>query len=114
MGQKSIMIIVNAVLYNRGSEALIRGLTSICKEAFPNCSITLVSSEKEFEAKANIPNIDAYLNRYNYKTRLSINYIVPQFIKRVLRLNTLADKILYNKVLKAAQENDLIFYYWSR
>jgi colanic acid/amylovoran biosynthesis protein len=109
MGQKSIMIIVNAVLYNRGSEALIRGLTSICKEAFPNCSITLVSSEKEFEAKANIPNIDAYLNRYNYKTRLSINYIVPQFIKRVLRLNTLADKILYNKVLKAAQENDLIF-----
>lgn len=45
---KKILIILNAVVYNRGSEALIRGLSIMCKNKYPDSIITLVSSEDEF------------------------------------------------------------------
>lgn len=46
---KNIVVVLNAILYNRGSEALARGLIQICKQADSTCSITLASNDKGFK-----------------------------------------------------------------
>lgn len=103
---KKILIIVNAVVYNRGSEALIRGLSKICKEKYPKSEITLVSSEDNFGEWLQIENIDLYKNKLDYKSK-SLKRYISSILKR-LGLYTLVNNFRYTKLKKIAKEQDII------
>lgn len=105
---KKILIILNAVVYNRGSEALIRGISKICKNQYKDCFITLVSAEEEFRKDTiNIDEIDIYQRKLSYSQNSLVKYIVKLLEK--LNIKTIADKIKYKKMVKTAKEQDIIF-----
>lgn len=104
--KKNILIILNAIVYNRGSEALVRGLTTICKEYLDETYITLVSGEGNFGSWVNIENIDNYCKKLNYTNKSIMRYIVA--VLKKLKLKGLATKLQYSKLKKVAQEQDII------
>ena len=104
--RKNILIILNAIVYNRGSEALVRGLTTICKEYLDETYITLVSGEGNFGSWVNIKNIDNYCKKLNYTNKSIMRYIVA--ILKKLKLKGLATKLQYSKLKRVAQEQDII------
>ena len=103
---KKILIVLNAIVYNRGSEALVRGISKICKENIKDSYITLVSSEEEFNSNLNIENIDNYVRKINYTKKSPIHYLVA-ILKR-LKLNNLVTSLKYSKLKNIAKNQDLI------
>lgn len=103
---KKVLIIVNAVVYNRGSEALIRGISKICKKTNLDTYITLVSSEENFGNWIKIETIDNYVKKLNYK-KLSITRYVVAILKR-LKILSLANFLKYSKLKKFSKDQDLI------
>ncbi len=103
---KKILIVLNAVKYNRGSEALIRGLVRICKKG--NNELYLVSSELDFENTVRIEGIDMYLNRYSYKSKYAPKKIIAGGIKKFFKKNELATYIKCSKMVKCAENMDVV------
>ena len=107
MGHK-IMISVNAALNNRGSEALINGLIMICKKTYPKSVILLTSSEVDFENKANIPNVNQYIDKNIYKSNRSIVRYILAFMRRIPSLKKLSAEVRHKKALAASKKSELI------
>lgn len=105
---KKIMIILNAVKYNRGSEALVRGLVKICKSADANNQLYLVSSEPDFENTVYIEGIDKYINRYSYKSKYSPLGISSAVARKILKNSQLSASIRCRKMLKEAKGMDIV------
>jgi len=103
---KKILIVLNAVKYNRGSEALIRGLINICKR--DNNILYLASSELDFENTVRLDGIDEYINRYSYKSKYAPRKIVAGGIKRIFKKNDMATYIKCAKMVKCAQNMDIV------
>ena len=96
---KKIMIILNAVKYNRGSEALVRGLIKICKSADSDNQLYLVSSEPDFESTVQIEGIDKYINRRR---------IAAAIVKKVFKNNQFSTSIRCRKMLNEAKKMDIV------
>lgn len=105
---KKIMIILNAVKHNRGSEALVRGLIKICKSADVNNQLYLVSSEPDFESTVRIDGIDKYLNRYCYSSKYSPRRIGAAIARKVFKNNQLSTSIRCRKMLDEAKKMDIV------
>ena len=104
---KKIMIILNSIVYNRGSEALVSGLSQIIKEKYGNeVFMTLVSSEDNFDKNVNINGISNYLKKYNFKSKSIIEYFTKIISK--LKLYNIEVKLRYSKLLKEAKKQDLV------
>lgn len=103
---KRILILVNCVLYNRGSEALIRGISYLCKQSKYENILTLVSGEDDFYKTIKIENIDNYQNKNNYKEKSLMKYIVA-ILKR-LHFTKLVNTLKYSKLKNIAKDQDLI------
>lgn len=104
--KKNILIILNAVVYNRGSEALVRGISYICKKYNKDSFITLVSSETEFGSWISIENIDNYVKKVKYSNKSILKYIVA--ILQKLKLKNIANSIKYSNIKNIAKEQDVI------
>lgn len=105
---KKILIILNAVKYNRGSEALIRGLVKICKSADRENQLYLVSSEPDFESTVRIDGIDGYMNRYSFQSGYSPRRIMAAFAKKVLKNTQLSTSIRCKKLIQSAKNMDVV------
>lgn len=105
---KKILIVLNAVKYNRGSEALIRGLIRICKKADSQNQLYLVSSESDFEDTVRLDGIDGYVNRCGCKSKYSPRKICAFIMKKVFRQTVLSTYIKCNKVVKLAENMDIV------
>ena len=103
---KKILIVVNAIVYNRGSEALVRGISKLCKKSNSDTCITLVSSEDNFGNWISIENIDMYSNKINYKSKSIIKYLVA--ILKKLKFLSLVNFLKYSKLKKISKDQDLI------
>lgn len=108
MESKKILIIVNAVLYNRGSEALVQGFVSIIKKKYPDSLVTVASSESDFESRANIPYVDNYIDKNVFKSEKSLVKLLTAFLRKS-GLSTLSYKIQYQKVIRFARRCDIVF-----
>lgn len=106
--KKNILIILNAIVYNKGSEALVRGLTKMCKKYEKDSCITLVSSEEEFSSKLNIENVDKYQKKYNYN-RKSLMRLIVAVLKRIKVPINIINYIKYSKLMNLSKEQDFIF-----
>lgn len=104
--KKNILIILNAIVYNRGSEALVRGLASICKKKIENSNITLVSAEEEFDSSLNLEYIDNYCKKVNYTRNSFMHYVVA--ILKKIRLNKLVTILKYSKLKKIANQQNIV------
>ena len=102
---KNIVLVLNAILYNRGSEALARGLVQICKQADSTCSITLASNDKGFKKKANLPQVDKYISRID--PNLAIKCLAAGF-GRILHMQKLSVQIAYHELLRSVSSADLV------
>ena len=58
---KTVLVIIQSVMYNRGSEALVRGITHICKNMDKDTKVILNSAENNFSEAVNLPGIDEYV-----------------------------------------------------
>ncbi len=105
---KKILIVLNAVKYNRGSEALIRGLVQICKKADSNNQLYLVSSEPDFEDTVRMDGIYGYINRISYKSNYSPQRVLAGVLKKIFHQPELASGIRYSKLLKCAKNSDIV------
>lgn len=106
--KKKILIVLNAVAYNRGSEALVRGLSLICKNTYNNSEIYLSSSELNFGEWINIPNVNFYVKKYSYNSNKSLKRIFAAVLKKIFRLKELSNKIVYKDFINKAKGMDLI------
>ena len=57
MAEKKILITLNAITYNRGSEALVRGLVEVIRSKYPEAQITVCSGNKG-TPQVNIDGVD--------------------------------------------------------
>ncbi|OPZ93060.1 MAG: colanic acid biosynthesis protein [Firmicutes bacterium ADurb.Bin419] len=104
-----ILIIVNAALKNMGSEALVRGLSCICRKKYPNCFISLASNELDFSSNKRPPEIDEYVDKRIYKSQKSVLRFLIGALKLIPPLKMFAFGILHRKVLKSAERSDIVF-----
>lgn len=103
-----IIIILNAVVYNRGSEALIRGFTAACKQEIDDCEICLVSSEKNFETDFRLTTVDYYINRFTHKNKCSLGGGLNYISRKFNIYNATLGKFKYTKMINAAKQSDVI------
>ena len=75
MGKK-ILVVIGAAVHNKGSEALLTGLTQICRKAGAKY-IAVSSADLKCNDKLDVPLIDESIPRYKDI------YHIP-FIKRLL------------------------------
>lgn len=106
--RKKILIVLNAVVYNRGSEALVRGLTKICKNELKDTEIYLSSSELNFGEWINIPYVDRYIKKYSFSNPKSIKRNLAIALRKILKLRKISNKIIYKDFIKVAKQMDLI------
>ncbi|MDP4119248.1 MAG: polysaccharide pyruvyl transferase family protein [Bacillota bacterium] len=105
---KTFLVMGNAVVYNKGSEALVRGVSYICKNFAENAYVIVSSSEPNFSADINLPYVDEYVKKYSFKSKKSPKSIVAAVFAKILRMNKIATKIRYDGLLKAAKKADFI------
>lgn len=105
---KKFMIILNAVYYNRGSEALARSIAAICRKKYPDCDITLVSSEVDFEKSQLIEGIDHNIRRYGYVSKYSAVNLYAVFQRFVMKNVEKATYIRCKKVIDQAKKMDCV------
>ncbi len=105
---KTVLIVMQSVVYNRGDEALSRGTAYIVKSHEPDARIILNSSELIFPQGVNVPYVDEYVQRYSYKSKASLRFLVSAFVSRVLKNKEKAVKIRHSKLLQAAKKADVI------
>lgn len=105
---KTVLVIIQSVMYNRGSEALVRGITHICKNMDKDTKVILNSAENNFSEAVNLPGIDEYVKRLSFGSKKSPKALFAAFAERVLKNKKLAAKIRYKKLLEAAGKADII------
>jgi len=105
---KTVLVIIQSVMYNRGSEALARGISHICKQMGEETKVILNSAEKNFPEGVNLPCVDEYVKRLSYNSAKSPKALLAAFADRVLKNKKLAAKIRYKKLLDAARKSDVV------
>lgn len=104
--EKNILITLNALKDNRGSEALIRGLVRICKEKCPNCFITISSGAKG-DIQTVIPNVDKMVPRRDTNNKLS--NLLAKVSNKIYHNADKSEKFYYHSLIAAAKKADFIF-----
>ena len=102
------LIMVNSILYNRGSEALIRGLIKMIKEKDSNAYITLMSREEKFSNQLNIEGINKYVKRSELKHHSIKNYL-SFCLRKVCFLKGLGLRLKYENLYKEVKNQDYIY-----
>lgn len=105
---KKFMIVLNAVRYNRGSEALARSIAQICRKKYPDCDITLISSEVGFSEYPLIDGINHNVRRYDYVSKYSFVNLLAVFQRFVLKDVAKATYTRCRTVIKKAKEMDCV------
>lgn len=105
---KTVLIVIQSIMYNRGSEALCRGLTKIIKSMDDKTHIIINSAEKDFPGNLNIPDADEFVKRLSFKSKWSIKSLFATFAEKILKNKKLASVIRYKPLLKAAKKADII------
>lgn len=103
---KNILLMVNTVQYNRGAEALARGTSKICKEAYKDSIISLVQAEDDFK-DINIENIDYIYRKLNYSKNSLTRYIVGA-LRRIKCPTSILTHLKYSKLKKLCKHQDII------
>lgn len=104
----NILIMLNSVVYNRGSEALVRGLSKMLKNKYSDSIITLASSEENFGDWVNIENIDKYERKSNIKKHSLKNYYT-YILRKIPFTKKFGSKLKYSNVLNLIKGQDYIF-----
>ena len=105
--ERKILIIIGAIAYNRGSEALLRSLSKFCKDKYNNAIITVAQAEDNFKQLNITEDIKKYTKILNYPNKSLRRYIVGALKKIGCPTNILA-KLKYSKLKKIAQKQDII------
>jgi len=104
----NIMIIINAMNYNKGSEALVRGTISILKRRYPDSFITVAMSGNPTETVVNgMQGVDKYINRKPDVYKYSIWNIMQKILWK-LSLKKASVFLRLYKCLKYNAKQDLI------
>lgn len=105
---KTVLVIIQSVMHNRGSEALSRGISYICKSMNEDVRVILNSAENEFPGKLALPHVDEYVKRLSFSSKKSPKALLAAAADKVLKNKTLAAKLRYGKLLCAAKQADVI------
>lgn len=103
----NIMVVIGAINYNKGSEALVRGLLLILKKKYPNSHITLALYGKPIESIKKLAEIDAFVNRNTVKYKYSIRRIVRKIFWE-LGAKKLSVQIGAHQFVQQSKRQDLI------
>ena len=102
-----IVIILNALLNNRGSEALVRGLTEAIREKYPISEVWVISSEYEMHAVDNyIPGIDHYACRFSYRSSKSFTRYASSAAEKLIKSDRLEAGLSFHHLKAVVKEAD--------
>lgn len=103
---KNILITLNALKDNRGSEALIRGLVRICKERYPDCNITISSGAKG-DIQTVIPDVAEMVPRRDISSRFA--KLAAKVSDKLYHDIDRSEKYYYRSLISASKKADVIF-----
>ena len=104
----NIMIIINAMNHNKGSEALVRGTIAIIKKKYPDSFITVALTDNPTEIVVrSMQGVDKYINRKSYEYRYSIGNILQKIFWKLGFKKTSVFIRIY-KCLKYSRKQDII------
>ena len=98
---KHVLVVIGAALYNRGSEAVARGIAQILKKAYPECILALSSSEESFPNGVSYEGYDKYVNRYDKEFFEKFFDLTPEEFEKSTETK---------KFVEYAKDMDLIVY----
>ncbi len=105
---KTVLVIIQSVMYNRGSEALVRGISSIAKSIGEDVHVILNSSEPNFSSDISLPYVDEYVKKLSFTSKKSIKGVMAAFFGKVLKMKEKEAEIKYKELLNAAKKSDYI------
>lgn len=104
--KQRILITLNALQHNRGSEALIRGLIRICKEKNPDCDI-VISSGAKGDIQTRLPQVDEMIPRRDSNNKKA--RIQAKVYRSILKNTEKAEACFYEDLKNEAKKADVIF-----
>lgn len=104
---KKIVVVLNALKYNRGSEALVRGFADICRVSNQKYHLTLAATGIDEEIKNKFHMYDAFVDRVSYKKKMSFRGL-SSFLLRKVGLSRIGNKIKYKDLITVAKKSDYI------
>jgi polysaccharide pyruvyl transferase WcaK-like protein len=102
------IVILNTVKYNRGSEALARGISEIIRSKEPDAQIYIVSNDVDIEKQEKLPGTVGYIRKSSVLRNDYIKAAFYIFLKKVVCNRLKAAKFRYSKLFKECQDTDTI------
>lgn len=105
-----ILIILETIMKNRGSEALVRGLIKICKKIYNDCYIAIASGEADFpeNIEYKIDGVNEYIKKRAINNKNAIKNIVAVAARKYFKAYNFYGSILYSNLVNRAKEFDLV------
>ena len=93
---KKILIIIGAIAYNRGSEALLTVLVENCKRKYKDSIITVAQAENDYKHINISKDINRYTKILNYRNNGLCRYMVGA-LRRIGISPKIIAKLKYSK-----------------
>lgn len=106
---KKAVILLGSVKYNKGSEAIGRGLAEILHKSNPNLRIVLSSNVTEAN-NPNIPYIDKYSERTCSYSENPITSLTIRICGRLFKNSLYVPNKIYKNIIDECHDADLIFF----
>lgn len=105
--KKRILVIIGAAYYNRGSEALLKGLIQICNED-KSYDFAVSSADLKNNGVLPIEHVNEFLPRYNkiFNNRKILRLL--NYVRRIIGFSDLITRITCSKLIKRSSDFDLI------
>lgn len=105
---KQILVTLNAIGNNRGSEALITGFVAICKKKYKDCKVVLASKYyADNIPECNIEEIDKCIYKGYRGSKLSVRNVLLKILY-LLKLNHLHDRLYFCQLIREAKKSDYV------
>lgn len=105
---KQILVTLNAIGNNRGSEALITGFTTICKKKYKDCRIVLASKYYANNIpECNIEEIDRCIYKGYRGSKYSVRNVLLKMF-RLLKLGYLHDRLYFCQLIREVKKSDYV------
>lgn len=101
------LVIINSLCYNRGSEALVEGFSSIIKKNDNDSHIIVATSDIDVST-ISLKNVDEIVSKYDYKNKKSLKRLFSKIVKKITKSENFEINFCCKKLKKYSKECDFV------
>lgn len=105
---KKIVILIGGCRYNRGSEAMVRGIVKTLRASGRERQIILSSKDDTTGNSLDISGVDRYVRRFTYNRNNKLLRYPIGVLRYILHLKELTNHINHSTLLKECEDSDLV------